>query len=162
MPRVFKNTIVVTFPVGKAFLIGSHVYSYRSGERAEIVAIVNSTSDDQNVVDRPCWMIRFSDGVEDYIPICDAENYKAWFVEMPDAQPTEAVPLIERCQYCGQAHDAPYACPRISEIEFYELGATSRAPGAVKRVVLRDMPTQLVVRGVGDEPFKWGEDKSNE
>ena len=61
----------------KAYLIGTHPYSYRPGEPAEIIGtkIVKPIGDlEQNW--RLCYEIKFSDGQIDYHPVRDKSNYK--------------------------------------------------------------------------------------
>lgn len=62
----------------KAYLIGTHAYSFRSGEPAEIIGIklVESAPGLKLLKWRLCYEIEFSDGQRDYQPIKDESNYK--------------------------------------------------------------------------------------
>lgn len=58
----------------KAYIIGTHPYSFRSGEPAEIIGVklVTPSSD---IKCRLCYEIEFSDGFKDSIAVEDASNY---------------------------------------------------------------------------------------
>jgi len=58
----------------RAYLIGTHRYSYRPGEPAEIIRVVICDPKDMGL--RPCYHIRFSDGEEDFVAIEDHGNYE--------------------------------------------------------------------------------------
>ncbi len=57
----------------KAYMIGTHPYSFRSGEAAEIIGVVFIETDDAEW--RLNYHIRFADGVEDYFPCCDDATF---------------------------------------------------------------------------------------
>ena len=59
----------------KCFYTGTHPYSFRSGQPAEVVGV--------NMVDpagkgdwRPCFHVRFPDGVEDFCPVLETQHYE--------------------------------------------------------------------------------------
>lgn len=60
--------------VEPAVFIGTHAYSYRRGEPAEILRVVIVTPD--GLAPRACYHVRFSDGVEDYTPISDHAHFE--------------------------------------------------------------------------------------
>jgi len=60
--------------IDKAYLVGIHRYSFRSGEPAEIQGVVMNCSMDYEF--KPCYKIKFADGTEDLVPIYDEKNYK--------------------------------------------------------------------------------------
>lgn len=55
--------------------IGTHHYSYKSGEEGEIIGVkfVKPTDTDNY---RPCFVVLFDDGEIDFCPIHDDGNYK--------------------------------------------------------------------------------------
>tara|TARA_R110000744_G_scaffold118299_1_gene220981 strand:+ start:69 stop:710 length:642 start_codon:yes stop_codon:yes gene_type:complete len=53
---------------------GTHPYTYRCGEWAEIKRIVDA--DFGGTVPRLCFECDFGDGVVDYTPLCDLRNYE--------------------------------------------------------------------------------------
>ena len=60
--------------IEKAYLIGTHAYSFRSGEPAEIIGVklVTPSSD---LKCRLCYEIEFSDGHKDFVVVKD-DRYK--------------------------------------------------------------------------------------
>ena len=56
------------------YYIGTHPYSFRSGEPAEIIAVGLYESGEGKKV--PCFHVKFADGIEDWSPISDFGNYK--------------------------------------------------------------------------------------
>jgi hypothetical protein len=58
----------------RAFLVGTHGYSFRPGEPAEILGVVFVTP--KGLHTRPCFEIRFADGKKDLVPLFDKENFK--------------------------------------------------------------------------------------
>lgn len=48
---------------------GAHPYTYRCGQWAEIIRI-------ETLGERPCFKCRYEDGVCDFIPLCDLDNYE--------------------------------------------------------------------------------------
>lgn len=58
----------------KAFLVGTHRYSFRAGKPAEIIGVVFITPDKLNP--RACYHVRFDDGAEDFVAISDINNFK--------------------------------------------------------------------------------------
>lgn len=57
----------------KAYLIGTHYTSFRRGEPAEIIGVEFVTP--EGLQPRPCYKIRYEDGVEDAVPIADANSF---------------------------------------------------------------------------------------
>lgn len=58
----------------KAFLVGTHMYSFRAGKPAEIIGVQFLTPTNEDP--RACYHLRFEDGEEDFTPISDARNFK--------------------------------------------------------------------------------------
>ena len=59
----------------KAYYVGTHRYSSRAGEPAEIVGVqvVVPTGRSES---RPCFHLRYKDGHEDFCPTSDKNNYE--------------------------------------------------------------------------------------
>lgn len=57
-----------------AYYTGTHRYSFRSGEPGLIVSVVMVRPDGEDW--RPCFHVWYPDGVDDYCPISDTQNYK--------------------------------------------------------------------------------------
>lgn len=49
------------------YYVGTHHYSFRPGKPALILGVVSVTPDGEEP--RPCFHVRYPDGVEDYSPI---------------------------------------------------------------------------------------------
>ena len=60
--------------IEKAYFKGTHIHSFRQGERSEILGVKIVTPDDPCKT-RPCFHVKYEDGVEDYVPIADWNNY---------------------------------------------------------------------------------------
>ena len=58
----------------KAYFVGIHRYSNKSGKPAEIIGVEMVTP--QGLEPRLCYHIQWSDMVEDWVPVCDTSNYK--------------------------------------------------------------------------------------
>lgn len=56
-----------------AFLVGTHPYAFRSGEAAEIVG-VKTVFPKNGRTPRPCFEVKYQDGVIDYTPVSEVEN----------------------------------------------------------------------------------------
>lgn len=63
--------------IDRVYYVGIHRYSYRAGIPGEIVgvAMVNPRVNG-GFSPKPCFYIKWSDGMEDYAPICDDKTYK--------------------------------------------------------------------------------------
>lgn len=73
-----KVVTVVSIPRNSMFYVGEHQYTFRYGQRAEVIGIVLIESNIE-VAKRPCFHLLWPDGVEDYVPISDAKSYyKVW------------------------------------------------------------------------------------
>ena len=59
----------------KAFLVGTHRYSYHAGEAAEILGVVFFTPPEKYDC-IACYYVRFGNGDEDYIPLSDSKNFE--------------------------------------------------------------------------------------
>ena len=59
--------------VAGAIITGTHSGTFRSGEYAKIISVGTLTT--AAFERRPCFLVRFPDGKEDYIAICDSHNY---------------------------------------------------------------------------------------
>ena len=58
-----------------AYLIGTHKYSFRYNEPAEIIG-VKFVCPGENYAERLCYLIKYSDGFLDYVVVEDRKNYK--------------------------------------------------------------------------------------
>ncbi len=58
----------------RAFLVGTHPYSFRSGKPAEILGVEFATPEGET--SRPCYRIRFNDGYVDGVPMSDTKNFE--------------------------------------------------------------------------------------
>jgi hypothetical protein len=58
----------------KAFLVGTHRYSYRAGKPSEIVGVVFVTRQKQEA--HACYQVRFEDGAEDFVPLSEARHFE--------------------------------------------------------------------------------------
>jgi len=60
-----------------AYITPNHRYAFRSGEPALILGVVIYTpwGQEPNLEARPCFHVRYSDGVEDHIPLSDYVAY---------------------------------------------------------------------------------------
>ena len=58
----------------KVYLVGTHRYSFRAGEPAEIIGVEMTTP--KQLLPRLSYHIRFSDYVEDWVAIDDGDYYK--------------------------------------------------------------------------------------
>ena len=74
--------------VEKAFLVGTHDYSFRPGVPAEITGVLWVKPDGLDL--RICYAIRFADGYEDYVPMADAVNFNI----IPEADADEILTLL--------------------------------------------------------------------
>lgn len=63
-----------------AFIRGVHQYTFRCGQVAEItgVRIARPATKAGELKARPCFSIRFEDGVEDSVVISEAMNPEYW------------------------------------------------------------------------------------
>lgn len=57
----------------KAYYIGTHQYSFRRGEAAEIIGVEMVQPDGQDF--RACYRVRYADGKEDLCPVAEHGNY---------------------------------------------------------------------------------------
>lgn len=57
---------------GNAYYVGTHHYSFRQGEPAEIISVA-TIYNGQNV--NVCFYVKYADGRHDYCPVSDTENY---------------------------------------------------------------------------------------
>ncbi len=58
-----------------AYLVGIHRYSFRAGKPAEIKGVRFVCFDAESPT-RLCYCVQFEDGVVDYVPVEDSENYQ--------------------------------------------------------------------------------------
>lgn len=58
----------------KAFWVGTHRYSPRAGEPAEIIGVAFITPEE--LATRACYHLRFKDGEEGYIPLSEAHHFE--------------------------------------------------------------------------------------
>ena len=58
----------------KAYFVGIHRYSNKSGKPAEIIGVEMVTP--QGLEPRLCYHIEWSDKTEDWVPVHDTSNYK--------------------------------------------------------------------------------------
>lgn len=61
----------------KAYLCGTHQSSFRPNEPAEIISVVMFAPEGSLSTEDyyPCYFVRYSDGIEDYVAIKDIDNY---------------------------------------------------------------------------------------
>lgn len=57
----------------KAYLVGTHRYSFRAGKPAEIIGVQFVTP--MNAEPRPCFHLQFEDGQQDFIPLSEAHHF---------------------------------------------------------------------------------------
>lgn len=75
-----QTETVLEFPAGSAFYEGIHPYMFRTGQRAEILALVHTPRNDSGtVVNRTMFKVKYADGAIDYVPVSDVGNYRVWF-----------------------------------------------------------------------------------
>jgi hypothetical protein len=72
---------MVAHRTDKAYYIGTHPNSYRSGEAGEILSVITFIPAAGKDLAKVCFHVRFSNGEEDYMPVSDFVNYK---IMMPD------------------------------------------------------------------------------
>ena len=58
----------------KAYLVGTHRYSFQAGKPAEILRVVFITSNEDDI--RLCYHVRFEDNQEGYTAISDSNHYE--------------------------------------------------------------------------------------
>ncbi len=58
----------------KAYLISTHEMSFRRGKPAEIIGLIWVQPD--NFENRLCYHVKWSDSVEDWVPLKDSGNFK--------------------------------------------------------------------------------------
>jgi len=73
--------------IEKVLITGVNHNTFRCGETAEVVGTVYVTP--ENHERRLCFVIRFEDGYEDYVPICDAEKPPLYRLEPKIKTPLE-------------------------------------------------------------------------
>lgn len=54
-------------------ITGHHPYAFRCGEPAKIIGVV-MVDPENHLSPRPCFHVRFADGVEDWIPLSDVQR----------------------------------------------------------------------------------------
>lgn len=59
----------------KAYYVGTHQYSFRTGEPAEILGVVWVTPEEKDRPPRACFHVRYEDGTEDLSLVSDTVNY---------------------------------------------------------------------------------------
>ncbi|TSC82782.1 MAG: hypothetical protein G01um101420_140 [Parcubacteria group bacterium Gr01-1014_20] len=58
----------------KAFLVGTHRFSFQAGKPAEIVGVTFVTP--EGLETRPCYQIRFDDGRNDLVPLSESHHFE--------------------------------------------------------------------------------------
>lgn len=58
----------------KAFLVGTHRYSFQSGKPAEIIGVLFVTPEGCDA--RLCYHIRFENGQEDFVPVSESHHFE--------------------------------------------------------------------------------------
>jgi len=53
---------------------GTHIHSFRSGVFGKLIGVYSVTPIDCE--QRMCYAVLYEDGVIDYIPVCDVEQYE--------------------------------------------------------------------------------------
>lgn len=64
----------IKIKIEDAYYVGTHQYSFRSGEVARVVGLKTVYRDD--FPPRVCFHVIFADGKDDWCPVEDTENYK--------------------------------------------------------------------------------------
>jgi len=64
-------------PTEKCYYTGTHRYSFRAGQPAEIIGVFMAAPEGADW--RPCFYVRYPDGIEDLSPISDMDNYTLTF-----------------------------------------------------------------------------------
>lgn len=62
------------FSLGDGYYVGTHHYSYRSGEPARIVGVKTFYSNGKP--ERVCFHVVYADGKDDWCPVSDIQSYK--------------------------------------------------------------------------------------
>ena len=60
--------------IKKAYLVGTHRYSFRAGEPAEILGVMFVTPPENEI--RACYHIRFDDGRDDFVPLSETHHFE--------------------------------------------------------------------------------------
>lgn len=83
---------------GRVLCVGTHSYSFRAGEPAEVIGVVMAAPGDRER--RPCFRIRFDDGKEDFVSIFAAPGSKTKnpHIELIDDEDLDAgrIPAVDR------------------------------------------------------------------
>ena len=58
----------------KAFLVGTHRYSFQAGKPAEILGVEFVTPQGLNA--RACYRVLFEDGREDFVPLAEMHHFE--------------------------------------------------------------------------------------
>ena len=58
----------------KAFLVGTHRFSFQAGKPAEIMGVVFATP--EGLEARPCYQITFDDGREDFVTLSESHHFE--------------------------------------------------------------------------------------
>ncbi len=64
----------LSMPTKKVYYAGTSPHSFRPGQRAEILGVFYVTP--PGCQPRACFALRYADGVQDFSPIHDADNYE--------------------------------------------------------------------------------------
>ena len=59
----------------RAYLVGTHRYSYLAGTPGEVLGLVILTPK-EGEDPRPCYHVRYPEGKEDYVAIVDSQHYE--------------------------------------------------------------------------------------
>lgn len=57
----------------KAYLVGTHRYSFRAGQPAEIIGVQFVTP--MHAAPRPCYHIQFEDGQQDFVALSECHRF---------------------------------------------------------------------------------------
>lgn len=107
----------------KAYYQGTHHNSFRSGELAEIIGLVYINKEDEKPMEaRACFHVKYSDGKEDYTPICDRQNYSLY--------PQESVTMGYKEEGYWTINDDPFAEFRAPKGKFLII-TTDRMTGLI-------------------------------
>ena len=60
--------------IQRAYLVGTHRYSFQAGEPAEILGMIFVNPDEKGW--RLCYHIRFEDGRDDCVPVSEGTHYE--------------------------------------------------------------------------------------
>lgn len=113
--------------IEKAFLVGTHRHSFRSGVPAEIVGVMWVQPDGLSL--RLCYAIRFADGHEDHVPMADAANFDI----IPEADADDILTLLALAEQSEADEDTET-----------ELGLDPELEAKIDAVMAEETPWEMI------------------